>query len=154
MDAERNRDAAIGISVYAAVGIQSIERRRYAKSGAAVVESGVSGRGDDGESESVFNPNAFLVPANGTYGNVGRDTLIGPGSAAADFSALKNTALTDRVRLQIRGEFFNILNHANFGTPNTIVFSSATAGPSPTAGVITATSTPSRQIQFGAKLIW
>ena len=107
-----------------------------------------------GNPNQYFNPNAFLVPANGTYGNVGRDTLIGPGSAAADFSALKNTALTDRIRLQIRGEFFNILNHANFGTPNTIVFSSATAGPSPTAGVITATSTPSRQIQFGAKLIW
>jgi hypothetical protein len=107
-----------------------------------------------GSPNQYFNPNAFIVPAGGTYGNVGRDTLRGPGSATVDFSAMKNTSLTDRLKLQIRGEFFNVLNHANFGTPNTIVFSSATAGASPTAGVITATSTSSRQIQFGAKLIW
>jgi hypothetical protein len=107
-----------------------------------------------GGPNQYFNPNAFLPPASGTYGNVGRDTLIGPGSATVDVSILKNTALTERLKLQLRGEFFNVLNHANLGTPNTIVFSSATAGVSPTAGVITSTSTPSRQIQIGAKLIW
>ncbi|HLX45122.1 MAG TPA: hypothetical protein VKR43_16865, partial [Bryobacteraceae bacterium] len=107
-----------------------------------------------GGPNQYFNPNAFLPPASGTYGNVGRDTLIGPGSATVDVSLLKDTALTERLKLQLRGEFFNVLNHANFGTPNTIVFSSATAGVSPTAGVITSTSTPSRQIQIGAKLIW
>ncbi|HYK60337.1 MAG TPA: carboxypeptidase-like regulatory domain-containing protein [Bryobacteraceae bacterium] len=107
-----------------------------------------------GSPNQYFNPNAFILPAAGTYGNVGRDTLIGPGIASVDFSALKNTQLSERLRLQFRAEFFNILNHANFTTPNTVVFTSATSGVSPTAGVITATSTTSRQIQFGMKLIW
>ena len=94
------------------------------------------------------------VAGGGTYGNVGRDTLTGPGAATVDFSVLKNTPLTERLKLQFRAELFNILNRANFGTPNTVVFTSATSGASPTAGVITATSTTSRQIQFGLKLIW
>ena len=101
-----------------------------------------------------FNPDAFLPPATGMYGNVSRDVLTGPGLMEVDFSALKNTRLTERVHLQLRAEFFNILNHTNFLTPNPVVFSSATAGVSPTAGVVTATSTTSRQIQFGAKLIF
>jgi hypothetical protein len=107
-----------------------------------------------GGPNQYFNPNAFVTPAAGTYGNVGRDTLIGPGVAEIDFSALKVVNVTERVRVQFRAEFFNILNHTNFGTPNTVVFTSATAGPSPTAGVITGTSTTSRQIQFGLKLLW
>jgi hypothetical protein len=107
-----------------------------------------------GSPNQYFNPNAFVLPAAGTYGNVGRDTLIGPGIASVDFSALKNTQLSERLRLQFRAEFFNILNRANFTTPNSVLFTSATSGVSPTAGVITATATTSRQIQFGMKLIW
>jgi hypothetical protein len=99
-----------------------------------------------------FNPAAFLPPATGTYGNVSRDALSGPGLTTVDFSASKNARLTERLGLQFRAEFFNILNHTNFLTPNEVVYSSATAGISPTAGVVTATSTTSRQIQFGAKL--
>lgn len=99
-----------------------------------------------------FNPAAFLPPATGTYGNVSRDSLSGPGLAEVDISAAKNTRITERTQLQFRAEFFNLLNHTNFLTPNEVVYSSATAGISPTAGVITATSTTSRQIQFGAKL--
>ncbi len=101
-----------------------------------------------------FNPDAFIVPPNGTYGNVGRDTFIGPGLATFDFSLLKDTRITEKLGLQFRAEFFNILNRANFNTPNLIAFTSATGTPSPTAGVITSTSTTSRQIQFGLKLIW
>jgi Carboxypeptidase regulatory-like domain len=107
-----------------------------------------------GGSNQYFNPNAFLPPAAGTYGNAGRNTLYGPGIAELDFSALKNIAINERLRLQFRAELFNILNHTNFGTPNTVVFTSATSGPSPTAGVITSTSTTSRQVQFGLKLLW
>ncbi|MFZ0274447.1 MAG: carboxypeptidase regulatory-like domain-containing protein [Acidobacteriaceae bacterium] len=99
-----------------------------------------------------FNPQAFLPPATGTYGNVARDSLVGPGLSELDLSASKDTRLTEALKLQFRAEFFNILNHTNFLTPNEVVYSSATAGVSPTAGVITATSTTSRQIQFGAKL--
>ncbi|HEV2419708.1 MAG TPA: carboxypeptidase-like regulatory domain-containing protein [Terriglobia bacterium] len=107
-----------------------------------------------GSPTEYFNPNAFILPASGTYGNVGRDTLIGPGLASLDLSLSKNTLITEKVRLQFRAEFFNILNRANFNTPNAVVYTSATSGPSPTAGVISSTATTSRQIQFGMKLIW
>jgi hypothetical protein len=78
--------------------------------------------------------------------------LTGPGLFGLDFSAVKSENLTERVGVQFRAEFFNILNHTTFSTPNEVVFTSATSGISPTAGVVTATSTTSRQIQFGAKL--
>jgi hypothetical protein len=105
-----------------------------------------------GRPDRYFDANAFVAPAAGTYGNVGRDVLTGPGLATVDFSALKKTALTERVSLQFRAEFFNILNRSNFGTPNAVTFTSASVTPAPTAGVITSTATSSRQIQFGLKL--
>jgi Carboxypeptidase regulatory-like domain len=101
-----------------------------------------------------FNPNAFLAPPanSGFYGNLGRDTLIGPGLATWDFSVLKETALRERLALQFRAEIFNMLNRANFNTPNLITFTPS--GVSGTAGAITSTATTARQIQFGLKLIW
>jgi len=99
-----------------------------------------------------FNPEAFLPPAAGTYGNVRRNSLVGPELTNLDLSASKNTRLTERMGLQFRAELFNVLNHSNFLTPNEVVYTSATSGISPTAGVISATSTTSRQVQFGAKL--
>ena len=59
----------------------------------------------------------------GTCGNLGRGVFNGPGLADLDLSLFKNTAVTERVNLQFRAEFFNVLNHANFGTPNATVFS-------------------------------
>ncbi|HKE21894.1 MAG TPA: carboxypeptidase-like regulatory domain-containing protein [Bryobacteraceae bacterium] len=107
-----------------------------------------------GNPNQWFNPNAFLAPPNGSgfYGNLGRDTLAGPGLATWDFSLLKDTPLREKAKVQFRAEFFNILNRANFNTPNAVVFTPT--GVSPTAGVITATSTTSRQVQFGLKLLW
>ena len=110
-----------------------------------------------GNPSQWFNPNAFLAPANtaangGFYGNVGRDTLIGPGLATWDFSVLKDTRIRERVNLQFRAEIFNLLDRANFNLPNAVVFTPS--GVSPTAGVITSTSTTSRQVQFGLKLLW
>jgi hypothetical protein len=104
-----------------------------------------------------FNPAAFLAPSNtaangGFYGNVGRDTLIGPGLATWDFSVHKDTKIREQMNLQFRAEIFNLLNRANFNQPNEVVFTPA--GVSPTAGVITSTSTTSRQVQFGLKLLW
>ncbi|MBV8832237.1 MAG: carboxypeptidase regulatory-like domain-containing protein [Acidobacteriaceae bacterium] len=101
-----------------------------------------------------FNPAAFLAPPNnsGFYGDLGRDTLIGPGLGTWDLSALKNTQVREHLNVQFRAEFFNVLNRANFNTPNAVVFTPS--GVSPTAGVITSTSTTSRQIQFGLKLLW
>lgn len=107
-----------------------------------------------GSPNEWFNPAAFLAPPNnsGFYGNLGRDTLIGPGVADWDFSVLKNTPIRERMTLQFRAELFNILNKANFNTPNAVVFTPS--GTSPTAGLITSTSTTSRQVQFGLKLLW
>ena len=99
-----------------------------------------------------FDPNAFVLPAVGTYGNMGRGTLTGPGLAVLDLSVLKNARVSERAGLEIRGEFFNALNRANFGTPNAVVFSSGAISAS--AGLITSTATTSRQIQFGLKLIF
>jgi hypothetical protein len=113
-----------------------------------------------GNPNQWFNPAAFLAPPanSGFYGNVGRDTYIGPGLATWDFSVLKDTAIRERLRLQFRAEIFNLLDRANFNTPNLIVFTPPTAanptGQSGTAGAITSTSTTSRQIQFGLKLLW
>ncbi len=107
-----------------------------------------------GNPNEWFNPAAFLAPPNnsGFYGNLGRDTLIGPGLATWDFSLMKDTRIRERFNLQFRAELFNLLNRANFNTPNAVVFTPT--GVSPTAGVITSTSTTSRQIQFGLKLLW
>jgi hypothetical protein len=71
-----------------------------------------------------------------------------------DVALSKTTALLETARLQFRAEVFNVLNHTNLATPNTVVFSSASSSPSPTAGVITATSSSSRQIQLGLKLLF
>ncbi len=107
-----------------------------------------------GSPNLYFNPTAFVNPANGTYGNAGRNVLTGPGLTTLDFSVLKTTVISDRLKVQFRAEAFNILNRANFGSPNAVVFTAAGTTPSPTAGVITGTSTTSRQIQFGLKVLW
>ncbi len=108
----------------------------------------------EGGPTQYFDPEAYIVPVAGTYGNAGRDSLVGPGLANLDASLKKTTALTEKTNLQFRAEFFNLLNHTNFGTPNEVVYSAAGTTPSPTAGVITSTSSTSRQIQFGVKLLF
>jgi hypothetical protein len=105
-----------------------------------------------GSPNQWFNPQAFSLPQAGTFGNLGRGVFSGPGLAEVDASLFKTTAITERTKLQFRAEFFNALNHANFGTPNATVFSSGATSPS--AGLITTTATTSRQIQFGLKLIF
>lgn len=101
-----------------------------------------------------FNPNAFIAPPTGTFGDVGRNVLTGPGLATWDFSVLKDTHLFEKFNLQFRAEIFNLLNRVNLDTPNLIVLTSATGAPSPVAGTFTQTSTTSRQVQFGLKLLW
>lgn len=107
-----------------------------------------------GGPDQYFNPSAFIQPLPGTYGNVGRNSLEGPGLVETDLSLAKKIKLSERFNLEFRSEFFNVFNHPNFNAPNPVVYASATGGPSPTAGVITSTSTTSRQIQFGLKLLW
>lgn len=91
-------------------------------------------------------------------GNLGRNTLIGPGLVNLDFSLFKNNfikRISDTFNAQFRAEFFNVFNRANFAPPldNRNVFDAA-GNPIGNAGLITSTQTPSRQIQFALKLIW
>jgi len=109
-----------------------------------------------------FNPNAFRAPYPGTFGNAGRDLLSGPGLVDADLSLVKNATVREGLHAQFRAECFNLLNRANFTTPNAVVFStgptpaspSTAAALSPTAGVMTATATTSRQLQFALKFLF
>ena len=107
-----------------------------------------------GKPEQWFDPGAFLPPPpnSGFWGNLGRDTLTGPGLGTWDFSAFKDTRIRESLEVQFRAEIFNLLNRANFNTPNLIVFTPT--GVSGTAGAITSTSTTSRQVQFALKLVW
>jgi hypothetical protein len=66
-----------------------------------------------------LNPAAFSMPAAGTFGNLGRNTIFGPDLAQIDFSVLKNTPITERTKLQFRAEIFNLANHPNLAQPNT-----------------------------------
>jgi hypothetical protein len=105
-----------------------------------------------GQPRQWFNSSAFILPPAGTFGNLGKGTFRGPGLADLDLSIMKNTALTEKVNLQFRAEFFNALNRTNLSTPNAVVFSGGAISAS--AGLITATATTSRQIQLGLKLIF
>ncbi len=69
--------------------------------------------------QNSFGP--YARPAAGTFGNLGRDTLIGPGFWNADLSLAKNFNLTEAVRFQLRAEAFNAFNHVNLGQPDSCV---------------------------------
>jgi hypothetical protein len=109
-----------------------------------------------------FNPNAFAAPTPGTFGNAARDAFTGPGLKDVDLSLAKNVRLREGVRAQFRAEYFNVLNKTNFTTPNAVVYSTGptpakpttAAVLSPTAGVLTATATTSRQLQFALKFLF
>jgi len=110
--------------------------------------------GSDGFKKTgrFFDPNAFVLPPTGTFGNLSRGALRGPALYNVDMSLFKRVTLRERLNLQFRAEFFNVLNHANFDTPNPILFNGTT--PSSSAGVITETSNRERQIQFALKLLF
>ncbi len=99
--------------------------------------------------EEWFNTDAFTVPAAYTFGNEGRNNVVGPAFKNLDFNASKNFILTERFNLQFRAEFFNILNHPSFGLPDRTVNDSA-------YGRITSTANPNsnREIQFALKLLF
>jgi hypothetical protein len=65
----------------------------------------------------IFNKAAFVAPPNGTQGNFGRNVLRGFGATQADIGLQKQFHFTENLGLRFRTEFFNILNHPNFGNP-------------------------------------
>jgi hypothetical protein len=92
-----------------------------------------------------FDPAAFATPAAFTFGNVGRNSVYGPGMQTLDLAIYRGFTLTERAKLEIRGEFFNALNHTNLGTPNRFVNT-------PQFGTITEAATPGREVQIGARI--
>jgi hypothetical protein len=98
-----------------------------------------------------FDPCAFSLETAGTYGNVGRNTVIGPRLVSLDGGVERNFKVREFATVTFRAEAFNMLNHPNFGLPS--VNAVATTGAAvPTAGLITYTLTSSRQIQFALRI--
>jgi hypothetical protein len=108
-----------------------------------------------GSVSSYIKTACFSWPALGTLGNLGRNTLRGPGLQEYDFSLFKNWALwRERMKLQFRAEAFNLFNKPNFQAPKTKVFDGS-GNVIPTASQLTSpTQTSEREIQFGLKLNW
>jgi hypothetical protein len=66
-----------------------------------------------------FNTSAFALPAPGTVGTTGINTLRGPGFFLMDAGLHRNFKITERINLQFRAQFYNVLNHTTLGNPNT-----------------------------------
>jgi hypothetical protein len=92
-----------------------------------------------------FNPTAFATPAAFTFGDVGRNTVYGPGMQTLDLALARSFDITERAKFQFRAEFFNALNHINLGTPDRFVNT-------PQFGTITEAATPGREIQLSARV--
>ena len=94
--------------------------------------------------ERWFDTSAFSLPQPFTFGDSGRNTVLGPGYSDVDFSLQKEIQINEKVRIKFRAEAFNIFNHPNFDTPNRIAFTPSFAP--------IFSAEPSRQIQLGIKL--
>ncbi|MGH9759707.1 MAG: hypothetical protein ACREAC_02575, partial [Blastocatellia bacterium] len=109
-----------------------------------------------GRADQWFDPACYLLQPLGTLGNVSRDSINGPGVINLDMALLKQTRVSEKLDTQFRFEVFNVPNHPNLWQPVNAIFTGG--GPSlsvnPLAGRILTTSTPSRQLQFGLKLIF
>ena len=107
-----------------------------------------------GHPDQYINLKCFTFPKAHELGFVGRNALRGPGLEDFDFSIFKNTNAGEKLKVQFRAEFFNILNRPNFEFRMARIFDkngqtlpvSAVAGP-PTVGT-------SRQLQFGLKFMF
>ena len=96
-------------------------------------------------STTWFNPAAFAAPPAYTYGDVGRNSVYGPGLQTMDLALVRSFNLPRKSRFEARAEFFNALNHTNLGTPNRFVNTSS-------FGSITEVATPGREIQLSARV--
>jgi hypothetical protein len=119
--------------------------------GEAILRPNVSGtaasQSKSQEINNYFAGYTFTTPsASSPFGNLGRNAFRAPGLEQWDLGVDKTFAFRERARLQFRSEFFNVMNHTNLGLPTAISTSSA-------FGTIRATY-PSRQIQFGLKLMF
>ncbi len=117
------------------------------------VKPGYGGNPVLGGPDRYWDINAFEMTAANQRGNLGRNALIGPGLAGVDLSLTRSFRLHEGWNLQFRAETFNMPNHPNFAEPSgRTTFTSAAGAVAPNWGRITATTSTSRQIQFGLKL--
>jgi hypothetical protein len=96
--------------------------------------------------QHYFNTAAFAHPANFQFGNSPRSVLRGPGSDSVDASVAKTFPVTDRLKTEFRGEFFNLFNFANFDVPGHILGN-------PDFGIIN-TAKPARTVQLVLRVIF
>lgn len=87
------------------------------------------------------------LPSTGIYGNAGRNVLNGPAYSNTDFTLMKDIAMHERLKVQLRGEFFNAFNQVNFDPPESRVSAR------PSFGKIL-TAQPARVVQLALKLMW
>ena len=104
---------------------------------------------------SWFNLGAFsnqgpLVRGDDAFGDASPGSIVGPGAWTLDLSVSKNVVVAERLTFNIRGEFFNALNHANLGNPSTTIFPVGSPG---TTNIITSAREP-RRIQLGVRILW
>jgi hypothetical protein len=102
--------------------------------------------GDERSTARYFNTSAFTAPPVAAFGNVGRNTVIGPGLVNFDFVLAKQVAIREGINLQLRAEAFNIMNHSNYTVVGRLINT-------PTFGRVLGQQDP-RQIQFGAKILF
>lgn len=106
------------------------------------------GRLDDQRVERWFDTSAFVFPAQFTFGNAGRNYLLGPGTRTVDASLQRNFKLPrEAMRLEFRAEAFNLFNTPQLGVPGPTL-------QTPAFGIIGATAAPNRQLQFGLRLVF
>lgn len=121
------------------------------------------GRGPEdavsGNPDQWFDPTAFVLPQQGTFGDVGRNELIGPDLRTVDLAVTRSvpwSRIGSAGRVELRLEIFNLFNRVNFGPPSLVAFSGSGAETTPLAsfGQIRTTATASRQVQLGARVVF
>jgi hypothetical protein len=109
-----------------------------------------------------FNASCYAVQPFGTLGDVPRSSVAGPNLVNLDASIIKRTQLWERLNAEFRAEFFNVLNHTNFGLPSSLAVTSGSpnasfispSGLPGDSGSIEATAASQREIQFSLKLLF
>jgi len=101
--------------------------------------------GGVGPGQPFYDPSAFAAVTRVGYGNVGRNTLLGPGTVNMDFSLFRSFNVTERLNLQFRADAANFFNSPHFNNPNGDFTSGAFL-------TITSAKDDERQFRFGLRL--